>query len=195
MKLLPRQVVKPVIAPLLTLLAVLFLAFPQHLREYRLYFTQSRPGTVLSYEEMSQEWSEEEVKAKLPSVEFRCYDNGPGEYLDDRSCFGDVSSHNGVAALSLAFYFAKGKLNHMTVQVPWWRAGALENLMLSAYGRPAVVQDEPVQDVRLVGWKLRSGGGVFTNRDMPLNPLSWNMVLWSSQRACELKGCFGQSAQ
>ena len=49
------KMIKLAIAILLGLLAVLFFAFPQHLREYRLYFTETRPKTVLSYEEMSQD--------------------------------------------------------------------------------------------------------------------------------------------
>ena len=184
------KMIKVAIAILLGLLAILFFAFPQHLREYRLYFTETRPRTVLSYEELSQDWSEEQVKSKLQQLQFRCYDNAPGEYLDERSCFADVSSHNGVPAMSLAFYFAKGKLNHMTVQVPWWHHRSLERLMNAAYGRPIAAQFLPVEGVRLAGWKLRSGNAMFMNRDLPFNPLSWSMVLWSSQRACQPKGCF-----
>lgn len=186
---------KIAVALLLLVVAALFLAFPQHLREYRLYFTQSRPSTVLSYEEMSQDWSEEEVKARLSNATFRCYDNSPGEYLDQRSCFADVSSHNGVSALSLAFYFDGGKLNHMSVQVPWWKHRSLVALMHAAYGEPTGKQSDPVAGVRLVGWQLRSGNAMFLNRDQPLNPLSWSMVLWSSARACKARGCFVRSVQ
>jgi len=56
---------KIAVALVLLVVAALFLAFPQQVREYRLYFTQSRPSTLLSYEEMSQDSSEDEVKARL----------------------------------------------------------------------------------------------------------------------------------
>ena len=170
--------------------AALCLAYPQQLREYRLYFTEDRPSTVLAYEAVSQEWSEQDLKSKISAASFRCYDNRPGEYLDQRSCFADVSSHNGVPAMSLAFYFAAGKLNHMTVQVPWWKHRALVRSMSAAYGQPTGAQAVPVAGVRLVGWQLRSGNAVFMDRDQPLNPLAWSMVLWSSARSCEPKGCF-----
>jgi len=186
---------KLVAAILLLVVAGVFLAFPQQVREYRLYFTQTRPSTVLSYEEMSQDWSEGDVKARLSNAAFRCYDNAPGEYLDQRSCFADVSSHNGVSALSLAFYFAGGKLNHMSVQVPWWKHRSLVSLMRSAYGEPTAKQSRPVAGVRLVGWQLRSGNAMFLNRDQPMNPLSWSMVLWSSERACKAESCFVPSRQ
>ena len=184
------RVGKLLAAVVLTLVALLFLVFPQHLREYRLYFTEKRPSTVLSFEEMSQDWSEDDVKAKLRHVAFRCYDNKPGEYMDDRTCYVDVSSHNGIPSLSLSFYFARNKLNHMAVQVPWWHQFSLSRLMKSAYGKPTGSQLFPVAGVRLTGWQLRSGSAVFMNRDLPLNPLSWSMVLWSSRRSCEPTGCF-----
>jgi hypothetical protein len=179
----------------LAAVAALFFVYPQQLREYRLYFTESRPTTVLSYETMSQDWSEEEVKAQMQGITLRCYDNRPGEYLDQRSCFADVSSHNGIPAMSLAFYFAAGKLNHMTVQVPWWKHRALARSMLAAYGELTGAQAVPVAGVRLVGWQLRSGNAIFMNRDQPLNPLTWSMVMWSSARSCEPRGCFLAQSQ
>ena len=179
----------------LAMVAAVCFAYPRQLEEYWLYATQSRPSTVLSYETMSQDWSEEEVKSRMHGIAFRCYDNRPGEYLDQRSCFADVSSHNGVAAMSLAFYFAAGKLNHMTVQVPWWKHRALARSMLAAYGQLTGAQAAPVADVRLVGWQLRSGNAIFMNRDQPLNPLTWSMVMWSSARSCEPNGCFVEQSR
>jgi hypothetical protein len=183
------------VAVLLSLIAALFISFPQELSEYRLYFTETRPRTVLSFEEMSQDWSEEDLRARLKHVVFRCHDNRPGEYLDERMCDVDVSSHNGIPALTLTFYFTKNKLNHMAVRVPWWRQLSLSRLMKAAYGEPTGSQSLPIAGVRLSGWQLRSGNAVFMNRDLPINPLSWSMVFWSSERACQPKGCFSQGEQ
>lgn len=177
-------------AIILVTLAVLCLVFPRHLREYRLYFTEKRPVSVLAFDEMSQDWTEADLKARLPQLAFRCYDNAPGEYLDQRSCFADVDSHNGVPALALAFYFADQRLNHMTVQVPWWHHRTLADALTRSHGPPEAAQAVPVHGVRLAGWKLRGGHAIFMNRDRPGNPLDWSQVLWSSERACSRSPCW-----
>jgi hypothetical protein len=167
----------------------LIMLFPEHAREYRLYLTENRPALTLGYSEISQEWTEQQLKERFSNLTFRCYDNRPGEYLDERSCFADIDSHNGTPAMNVAFYLAAGKLNHVGIQVPWWAHGKQWSKLKNAYGRPLATQQQPIQGVRLSGWQL-SGGSVFFNRDRPLNPLMWSMVLWSSERACSPRTCF-----
>ena len=101
----------------------LVMSFPEHAREYRLYLTENRPALTLSYGEISQEWTEPQLKERFSNLTLRCYDNRPGEYLDERSCFADIDSHNGTPAMNVAFYLAAGKLNHVGIQVPWWAHG------------------------------------------------------------------------
>jgi hypothetical protein len=174
---------------LLLAAAGLVMAFPEHAREYRLYLTENRPALTLSYAEISQDWTEPQLRERFSNLTLRCYDNGPGEYLDDRSCFADISSHNGTPAMNVAFHLAAGKVNHVGVQLPWWAHGRQWSQLKSAYGNPLAAQAQPVEGHRLFGWQL-SGGAVFFNRDRPLNPLMWSMVLWSSERACGLRSCF-----
>ncbi|MGM9485251.1 hypothetical protein ACS5PN_28960 [Roseateles sp. NT4] len=167
----------------------LFVSFPGHAREYWRYLTQSRPALVLNYADISQDWTEQQLKERFASLELQCYDNRPGESLDDRSCYADIGSHDGMPAMNVAFHLKAGKLNHLGVQVPWWAHGRHWRKLEATYGKPLAAQQQPVQGVRLSGWQL-SDGALFFNRDRPLNPLMWSMVFWSSERACGPRTCF-----
>lgn len=175
-------------------LTALVLAHPQHAQEYRLYLTQERPDIRLRFTDLSQAWTEADLRQRFPALSFRCYDNRPGEYLDDRSCFADAHSLNGHGAMSLAFYFKDGRLNRAAVNVPWWSHWAALGSLEQGHGDPDVSQPLPHAGVRLHGWRLPDGGALFFNRDLPFNPLEWSAIFWSSARQCEFKPCFSGRA-
>ncbi len=188
------RLVRLAVATLMLVVAALSLAFPDNVREYRLYLTEDRPSLVLSYEDISQDWTEAQIKERFGQLRFRCYDNRPGEHPDDRSCFAGIGAHNGSPAMSVAFYLANGKVNHVGITVPWWAHGRQTAQLVSAYGTPFAAQALPIAGVRLSGWKIPRGHAIFFNRDHSLNPLMWNLVLWSSERACLESGCFAGRA-
>jgi hypothetical protein len=176
---------------LLMLLAILLvLSHPQHAREYKLYLSEQRPGVTFQLDELSPTWTESDLRARFAALDWRCYDNRPGEYLDDRSCFADVQSFNGHGAMGLSFYFKAGRLNQAVVNVPWWSHWSALGSLEAQYGPPLASQWLPRAGVRLHGWQLANGGGVFFNRDLPLNPLEWNAIFWRSARECALRPCF-----
>ena len=148
----------------------------------------ARPDLQLAYSEVSEDWTEADLRARFPRLHLRCDDNRPGEYLGERSCLADIGTHNGSPAMGAAFYFASGKLNHMGISVPWWAQHMQVRELVRTFGKPHAAQPTPNAGVPLVGWQLPGGAAVFFNRDDLLNPLPWSL-LWSSKRSCEASGC------
>lgn len=134
-----RFVISIILLVVLAAIGLVF-AFPDNAREYGLYFTEKRPSLELTYSKISQEWTETQLRGRFPQLQLKCYDNRPGEYLDDRSCFADIGSHNGSPAMGIAFYLASGKLNHVGVAVPWWAHGRQTRELVRAYGTPLAAQ-------------------------------------------------------
>lgn len=170
--------------------ALLGKMYPDHAREYYLYITESRPDASLQFTELSEDWSEQLVQERFSDLTLRCYDNRPGEYLDDRSCFADVGSLNGHGAMNISFYFKNKKLNRLAVNVPWWSHWAAYMSLKASHGQPLASQFWPRHGVRLHGWQLSNRSAVFFNQDRPLNPLQWSGIFWVSDRQCQLEGCF-----
>jgi hypothetical protein len=177
------------IALLAGLAGIMALLVSDHAREYRLYFTETRPSATIDFAALPQEATERDIRAAHPLLALRCYTNRPGEYLDDRSCFADVSALNGTPALSISFHFASGKLNRMSANIPWWAHRAAYEAITGIHGPPVASQARAVASVRLHGWALPDGGALFYNRDRPLNPLRFNGLLWVSSRQCARQGC------
>jgi hypothetical protein len=169
---------------------VLHQFYPDNAREYRLYLTESRPDVAFQFSELSEDWTEAELKAHFKPLSFQCDDNRPGEYVDERSCFADIHSFNGHGAMGVAFYFKGKKLNRAAVNVPWWSHWAAQASLERTLGQPHGSQLWPHAWVRLHGWLLPNGSALFYNRDAPLNPLKWSGVYWNSKRHCHVERCF-----
>ncbi len=165
-------------------------AYPGNLHEYQLYLSETRPELRLRFSDLSQDWTENDLQRQFSQLRWRCYDNRPGEYLDDRSCFADIQALNGVGAMSLAFYFKGGRLNQAAVNVPWWSHWSTYAQLERDYGHPLASQLLPHDWVRLHGWALANSATLFYNRDVPLNPLKWSGIYWRSARECSLHPCF-----
>ena len=183
---------------LLMLLLILFLAicawriadeFPGNVREYRLYLLEDRKPIDFRYEELSAAWTEADLKARFPRHTFDCFDNRPGEYLDERSCFTDIGAHNDQAAMFAAFYFAGGGLRHAAISMPSWKYAANLKAIKAAYGRPlGLFRTEGSPD--LYGWQLDTGAALFYGGQRPLNPVQFVTLLWVNERDCARGGCF-----
>lgn len=179
----------PILA-LLLLLAGLIANFPEHAREYRLYLVEDRPELLMPYEQISQDWTEDDIRRKFKNLIFRCYDNRQGEYRGARSCFADIGSYNGHRAMGASFNFDDGRLSEMSVSVPWWEHQTAYASIVKTVGLPLSSQDVPSAEVRLHGWKLLNGSSLFYNRDRPINPLEWSGIYWRSERSCQRQHCW-----
>lgn len=164
-------------------------AYEGEAQQYRLYLTEDRPAITLAYEELSGDWTEQSLKARFPENGISCSADAPPG-IGDRACALNIVSNNGVPTMYIAFFFAGGRLNAATFNVPWWAHGdALDNIV-ATYGEPYSAQLLPRGGVRLLGWKLPGGGALFYNRDRDINPLIWNSAFWNSPAFCARNGCF-----
>ena len=189
-----RHILLGVVLVFVSAISALIVAFPDNARGYHQYLVERRPDLQLAYSEVSEEWTETELRARFPQLQLQCHDSRPGEYPDERGCFADIGTHNGLHALGVAFYFASGKLNHMGISVPWWAHPRQAQELVRTYGKPHAAQPTPIAGVRLVGWQLPGGAAVFFNREVLPNPLPWNL-LWASKRSCEASGCIWGSVE
>lgn len=177
-----------ILASVVIIAAPLFI-YRENIDEYRLYLTEKRPAVEFRFDELSESWTERDLRQHFPTVRLS-RDRSFDRHLDDRACFMDVESYNHVPAMFIAFFFASGKLTRASVNIPWWAHGTGYKALEFLYGKPTASQGLPTAGVRLHGWQLANGGAVFYNRDRPMNPLEWNAMFWSGPKACRENGCF-----
>ena len=194
----PSEQTKAKSLVLLILLVVLVLAAAlaaylwsqsANLREYRLYFTEDRKPAQLSLLELNESWTEASLRQRFAGHPVVCVPYR-GELPAQRACAVYVSSLNDVSTLFVSFFFAQGSLRHVSVNVPWWAHKTARRSLIASFGPPIASPFLPYSGVRLHGWSLVNGSAVFLNRDLPLNPLSWNGIHWRSASSCANQGCF-----
>lgn len=176
---------------LLPLLAVIWLWNTRYapVREYRLYFTEDRKVAQLAWGQVSEAWSEAEVSKRFASHPVRCEPDFTGIPRVTRVCTVDVKSLNGVPTLYITFMFAEGKLLRVATMIPWWSHGKGLQALQSTFGPPQITQDQPRSGVRLHGWSLPGGAGLFYNRDRPRSLLEPNSVQWVGASGCRPDPC------
>lgn len=180
---------------LLVCLVVLLLVLieKERLREHWLYFTEDRRAATFDFVELSESWSVDMLRERFSGFPIRCYPN-PGDGLGDLGCIVDTMSHNGVPSLFISFFFTSGHLHQVSVNIPWWNHAEAYSKLTATLGQPLASQLLPRHGVRLHGWRLADGAGLFFNRDRALNPLDWNSIYWRSAASCKARTCFrGQS--
>lgn len=160
------------------------------LLEYRLYFTEDRKDVSFAIGELSETWTEQTLRERFAGLPIHCQPN-PGAGLGDLACAVDVKSYNGLPALFISFFFEAGQLQQVSVNVPWWKHDAAYARLRQWLGPPHASQVFPHSGVRLHGWQLAGGAGVFFNRDASLNPLEWSAIQWRSASSCAALPCFG----
>jgi len=158
-------------------------------REYKLYFTESRKSAELPWDQISETWSEAEVSRHFESYPVRCEPDYTGIPQITRICTVDVKSFNGAPALYVSFMFAGSTLHRVATMVPWWSHAAGFAALQSSYGPPRATQHKWRSGVRLHGWRLPSGAAIFYNRDRPFNPLEPNSAQWVGPTACSQTSC------
>jgi hypothetical protein len=178
---------------LFTALLAAFLHFhASNLKEYRLYLTEDRKAATLNFANLSEEWTEANLRNRYAGYPVSCHPY-QGKLAVQRACAVDVRSYNGVPTLFMSFFFADGHLSQISINVPWWSHDAAYRSLVANLGQPAASQLLPRAGVRLHGWPLTNGSAVFFNRDLPLNPLSWNSIHWRSASSCLEQRCFTKS--
>ena len=159
------------------------------IREHQLYFSEDRKNVTFQLADLSEAWTEKTLREKFPGIPLNCSPN-PGQGLGDLACGLDTKSFNGVPALFISFFFTRGHLQQVSINVPWWRHGTGYNYLVSSLGQPTASQLLPYSGIRLHGWSLPSGAAIFYNRDKSINPFSWNAINWRSASSCAAETCF-----
>lgn len=108
----------------------------------------------------------------------------------ERACSIDVKSHNGVPALYIAFFFKQDRLQFVSVNIPRWSLRDAKENLNRQFGSSVAIQLIRHNGVRLEGWHLSNGSGLFLNRDQSDDFFSWNSILWVNTSICKDNGCF-----
>jgi hypothetical protein len=182
---------RPTTGVLLVCLAVLLLVLLEkdRLREHWLFFTEDRTAVTFDFIELSESWTVDTLRQRFSGSPIRCYPN-PGDGLGDLGCIVDTMSHNGVPSLFISFFFASGHLQQVSVNIPWWNHSEAYSKLTTTFGEPLASQLLPYHGVRLQGWRMADGAGLFYNRDRAINPLDWNAIYWRSASSCKASPCF-----
>jgi hypothetical protein len=174
---------------LLLLLGLLASVLLQHDR-WRIHWqwlVESRPAVRFDFIGLQQGWSEAELPGRLPGVAVRCYAAGPPTPAD-RVCAAQASRFHDIPTLYIAFFYQRGALEQVSVNVPRWAHGRAQGWLERRYGQAHAWQP-PSYPNALLGWRLPDGGAVFTNRSPSLNPLEWGAIGWFSPAQCERLRC------
>lgn len=173
-------------------LIALSFAFPDHFREYRRYLTDKRPPMDFSFLEISEDWSEADLKAHFYTQKLSCYAEESGVGAGGRSCYVDIASHNDAPAMSIVFFFKKDHLQKAFIRVPWWGHSSMLESIRKHYGASAGFLEHEAPSGPVLSWRLENGSALFYNRDVELNPVKWSLVLWLGERECIDSKCFAK---
>jgi hypothetical protein len=159
------------------------------IREYKLYFTEERRDAALDWQNLSESWTEAQVRAQFTGYPIRCIPDETRVPGITRMCVVDLKSLNGVPTMTANFLFKQDRLSRVATSIPWWSHARGLSSLTASYGTPHATQVHPVAGVRLQGWKLPTGGAVFYNMDPELNPLQTNSTQWLGPSACAPRPC------
>ncbi|MEO3712226.1 hypothetical protein [Roseateles flavus] len=164
-------------------------AEPDEVQAYRQSRPVSLPALDFRFDELSETWTEADLRRQFPQVQFDCGKVPPTSDLGEWGCGAEIFTHNGVEAMRVSFFFHDGHLDSASVNVPKWTHKKALHSVLALYGQPAGLQSPPSADgLRLVAWRLKDGSALFYNRDRPI-AMPWSAMFWVSQSRCKQRGC------
>lgn len=169
-----------VLVVLLAAIAVLCFFNRERWKDYRDYFREDYVAVEMQYDKFTSATDEKAARKLFPNVFLRCYDDSSAPRLGDRVCYSTVTHVDGLPAMSVLLFFAKGKLTHTMVRVPWWRHGAWRDKLVSQYGVAHKSTTFAVLEGPLVQWDLPGGAYINFHRERSLNPLEWSGIFWSA---------------
>lgn len=159
------------------------------IREHRQYLTQDRKDAVLPWRDLSEAWTEADVRARFQGFPTVCTPDETGAPGITRMCSVHMRSLNGVPTMNTNFLFAGPALRRVATSVPWWSHRKGIESLVTSFGRPHVSQSRPVAGIRLHGWKLPGGASLFYKRDRGPNPLETSSTQWLAASACTPSPC------
>ena len=160
----------------LVLLALLVFFNRHRMDVYGTYIRESSPSVTIRLADLSADMDEAAVLRHFNGVPLRCVAEDPGNAnLGERVCYANIDKADGDAALVLATFFNQGKLVRALVQVPWWVHGVWLQRFNTQYGQAERLGS-------MLRWKMPNGQVEF-DRSRSFNPLEWNVILWTAQKA------------
>lgn len=180
--------------PLTLALAILLAAsllgglfFRYEVREYYLYLTEPRPALRFDFQELSDNWGEDELKSYFEGADLYCLAN-TDLALGNRRCYLDINAYNDAPAMGIGFFLEGGYLQYGSVNLPIWAHGKMHDAMTKRHG-PSSLYTGRMGDEPLDIWRLPGGSALFMSRDHVRNPVRWHQLFWASSRVCRELGC------
>lgn len=179
---LNRKLAQLIILILLIPIFLIVTAFRPVAREYWIYVFESHPNMDFAFNQLSEEWSEADLKEKFPTLNIACANDSSLGNMGDRSCYVDIKRHNDIPAMLAAFFFKKGKLEAVTIHVPRWAHSKMYGDLVRRYGAPTL-KTTP-EEKHLNEWELWDHSKLLYN-DEPTSLIGWSAIFWQSARSKE----------
>lgn len=136
-------------------------------------FDQSAPVS-LPWERLTPQMDEAEVK-NLVGRPLICM-TGPTS-MGTRTCYASVNTVNGHRALTIAFFFARGRLKTAVVHVPSWAHREARHKLIERYGGGNLASGG--EGIALMRWTVPQGRVDMNSHRSWLNPLDWSAIVWT----------------
>jgi hypothetical protein len=146
---------------------------------YGTYIREKSPDVNLNMTGFSVDMDESKVRKHFEGVRLICVPERRSD-LGDRVCYAVIDKADGDPALTLVAFLKAGKLAHVLVQVPWWVHKTWIDRLALRFGSPGTSGETAAHDNISLKWKMPNGF-VEVNRERRLNPLAWNIVMWTGQ--------------
>jgi hypothetical protein len=166
---------------------------------YRKHFV-SNSNLVLDFNDLDSNTTEADIKKRYP-INWYCRSDNSIE-LGDYFCADELKTWNNIPALTVVFWFKRGKLNAAKVDLPLWSHDELLSELKSRYGEPKFFTnnknnvklaknvalhlltrglydaDQDVFHDRLGIWYLPKRTQITTSLENESNLFSHNTILW-----------------
>lgn len=169
---LPKWLQVTLVSVLVALGLMMFLQ-RDRLHVYSRYMREKSPEITMRFAELSHDMDEAAVRKHYEGVGLQCASEGGS--LGDRVCYASIDRADGMAAMTLATFFVKGKLVRALVQMPWWSHGTWQKALKAQYG--LYQHAGPV-----LRWTIPNGS-LEANRNRGINPLSPSVLMWMASEA------------
>ena len=144
-----------------------------------IHIVNARTHLTLNLSQFRGGQTPQELKKQFPALDLDCVAAKDG--LGDYACFDEhLSSWNGNHAMRVVFWFAQGKLTHVSINIPQAHHEQAKRYLLTSFGKPHGRDRRAEGQSDIVVWEIESGGGLVFNIDPEPTPLMWSMVLWYS---------------
>lgn len=167
----------------IAMVALLVFSSQDRIHVYGTYLREKSPEITTNFLALSDEMDEIMIRKHFEGVPLTCIGQGPGsDSLGDRVCYASIDKADGDAALTLAAFFRKGRLARVIVQTPWWVHKSWATRLTTQFGAPVHAGLVSRFGGPVLRWTLLNGH-VDSNRDRSINPLNWNVIVWTSRNA------------